>query len=125
MSNPPSGSPPAASARHSIIQFPIKDKAALYEAYIPLFKEGGIFIPTLREYKLGDDIYVLLTLPDDIQRYPISGKVAWMTPARAPGNRKQGIGVRFPADEKSRLLKVRIEEILGTQLSSDRPTHTI
>ena len=125
MSNPPPGSPPAASARNSIIQFPIKDKAALYEAYIPLFKEGGIFIPTLREYKLGDDIYVLLTLPDDIQRYPISGKVAWMTPARAAGNRKQGIGVRFPADEKSRLLKVRIEEILGTQLSSDRPTHTI
>ena len=125
MSNPPPGSPPAASARNSIIQFPIKDKAALYEAYIPLFKEGGIFIPTLREYKLGDDIYVLLTLPDDIQRYPISGKVAWMTPARAAGNRKQGIGVRFPADEKSRLLKVRIEEILGAQLSSDRPTHTI
>lgn len=125
MSNPPPGSPPAASARNSIIQFPIKDKAALYEAYIPLFKEGGIFIPTLREYKLGDDIYVLLTLPDDIQRYPISGKVAWMTPARAAGNRKQGIGVRFPADEKSRLLKVRIEEILGSQLASDRPTHTI
>jgi Tfp pilus assembly protein PilZ len=23
--------------------------------------EGGIFIPTAREYKLGDDIYVLLS----------------------------------------------------------------
>ena len=125
MSNPPPGSPPAASSRHRIIQFPIKDKAALYDAYIPLFKEGGIFVPTLREYKLGDDVYVLLTLPDDVQRYPVSGKVAWMTPARAAGNRTQGIGVRFPADEKSRLLKVRIEEILGSQLASDRPTHTI
>lgn len=125
MSNLPPGSPPAASSRHSILQFPIKDKAALYAAYIPLFKEGGVFIPTLREYKLGDDVYVLLTLPDDVQRYPVSGKVAWMTPARAAGNRTQGIGVRFPADEKSRLLKVKIEEILGSSLGSERPTQTI
>ncbi len=121
MSTPPS----AASPRHSIIQLPIKDKTALYAAYIPLFKEGGIFIPTLREYKLGDDVYVLLTLPDDTQRYPVSGKVAWITPGRAAGNRTQGIGVRFPSDEKSRLLKVKIEEILGSELASDRPTQTL
>lgn len=128
MSTPPSGSLPAAptgSPRHSIIQLPIKDKAALHAAYIPLFKEGGIFVATMREYKLGDDVYILMTLPDDVQRYPVAGKVAWVTPARAAGNRLQGIGVRFPAGEKSRLLKLRIEEILGTQLSSDRSTHTI
>ena len=128
MSTPPPGSLPAAptgSPRHSIIQLPIKDKAALQAAYIPLFKEGGIFVATMREYKLGDDVYILMTLPDDVQRYPVAGKVAWVTPARAAGNRLQGIGVRFPTDEKSRLLKLRIEEILGTQLSSDRPTHTI
>ena len=125
MKTPSPGSPPAASARPSIIQLPIKDKAALYAAYIPLFKDGGVFIPTLREYKLGDEVYVLLTLPDDVQRYPVSGKVAWVTPARAAGNRTQGIGVRFPADEKMRLLKLKIEELLGSQLASDRPTQTI
>jgi len=134
MSIPPPGSLPAAptgsagraaSPRHSIIQLPIKDKAALHAAYIPLFKEGGIFVATMREYKLGDDVYILMTLPDDVQRYPVAGKVAWVTPARAAGNRAQGIGVRFPSDEKSRLLKLRIEEILGPHLSSDRPTHTI
>ena len=58
----------------------IKEKAALYAAYIPLFSEGGIFIPTSREYKLGDDLYVLLSLPEDPQRYPVAGKVAWVTP---------------------------------------------
>ena len=125
MKTPSPGSPPAASTRHSIIQLPIKDKAALYAAYIPLFKDGGVFIPTLREYNLGDEVYVLLTLPDDVQRYPVSGKVAWVTPARAAGNRTQGIGVRFPADEKMRLLKLKIEELLGSQLASDRPTQTI
>ena len=125
MSTPPPSSPSAPAPRHSIIQLPIKDKATLYGAYIPLFKEGGIFVATMREYRLGDDVYVLLTLPDDVQRYPVAGKVAWVTPARAAGNRTQGIGVRFPADEKSRQLKLRIEEILGSALSSDRPTQTM
>ena len=114
---PPSSSKPAALAatiaRPSVIQLAIKEKAALYAAYIPLFQEGGIFIPTAREYQLGADVYVLMTLPDDTQRYPIAGKVAWVTPARAAGNRTQGVGVRFPADEKSRALKLKIEEILG------------
>ena len=115
----------AAGARPSVVQLAIKEKAALYAAYIPLFSEGGVFIPTVRDYKLGDDVYVLLTLPEDIQRYPVAGKVAWVTPARAAGNRTQGVGIRFPSDEKSRLLKIKIEEILGAHLASERPTQTI
>jgi type IV pilus assembly protein PilZ len=121
----PPASTPGASARPSVIQLAIREKAALYAAYIPLFTEGGVFIPSARDYKLGDDIYVLLTLPEDTQRYPVAGKVAWVTPARASGNRTQGVGVRFPNDEKSRLLKIKIEEILGAHLASDRPTQTI
>lgn len=126
MSIKPSSSSTAATAsRPSIVQLAIKEKGALYAAYIPLFKEGGIFISATREYKLGDDVYVLLTLPEDTQRYPVAGKVAWITPAQAAGNRAQGVGVRFPADDKSRALKAKIEEILGSHLASDRPTQTI
>ena len=120
-----STSPSAASARPSVIQLSIKEKAALYAAYIPLFADGGIFIPSSRDYRLGDDVYVLLSLPDDPQRYPVAGKVAWITPAKAQGSRTQGVGIRFPADEKSRQLKLKIEEILGTALASDKPTQTI
>jgi type IV pilus assembly protein PilZ len=111
--------------RPSVIQLAIKEKAALYAAFIPLFTEGGIFIPTSREYKLGDDVYVLLSLPDEPQRYPVAGKVAWVTPAKAAGNRTQGVGIQFPKDEKSRLLKLKIEEMLGAHLASDRVTQTI
>jgi type IV pilus assembly protein PilZ len=123
--NTPAAPTPSAPARPSVIQLAIKEKAALYAAYIPLFAEGGIFIPTSREYRLGDDVYVLLTLPEDPQRYPVAGKVAWVTPARAAANRTQGVGVRFPSDDKSKLLKVKIEEILGGHLASERPTQTI
>lgn len=121
-----STTPPAsAAARPSVIQLSIKEKAALYAAYIPLFADGGIFIPSSREYRLGDDVYVLLSLPDDPQRYPVAGKVAWVTPPKAQGGRTQGVGIRFPADEKSRQLKLKIEEILGSHLASDKPTQTI
>ena len=117
--------PQAASGRPSVIQLVFREKGALYAAYMPIFAEGGLFVPTTREYQLGDDIYLLLTLPGDAQRYPVAGKVGWITPPNAPGGRTQGVGVRFPVDEKTRALKVKIEETLGTAISSTKPTQTI
>jgi type IV pilus assembly protein PilZ len=114
-----------AASRPSVIQLVFREKGALYAAYIPLFSEGGLFVPSTREYLLGDDIYLLLSLPGDPQRYPVAGKVGWITPANTPGGRTQGVGVRFPADEKTRLLKLKIEELLGTSISSTKPTQTI
>lgn len=117
----PAGSP----ARPSVIQLVFRDKSALYAAYIPVMSDGGLFVPTTREYRLGDDVYLLVTLPDDPQRYPVAGKVGWITPANASGGRTQGVGVRFPSDEKTRLLKLKIEELLGTMISSNKPTQTL
>ena len=117
--------PAASMPRPSVIQLAIKEKAALYAAYIPLFSDGGIFIPSTKEYTLGDDVYLLLSLPNDVQRYPVAGKVAWITPPQAANNRAQGVGVQFPPDEKSRILKAKIEEILGTSLNSGRSTQTL
>ena len=111
--------------RPSVIQLVFREKGALYAAFLPILINGGLFVPTTREYKLGDDIYLLLSLPDDPQRYPVAGKVAWITPANASAGRTQGVGVRFPSDEKTRLLKLKIEEILGTSISSSKPTQTI
>ena len=119
------GTPPASPPRPSVIQLVFREKGALYAAYIPIFTEGGLFVPTTREYKLGDDIYLLLSLPEDPQRYPVAGKVSWITPANASAGRTQGVGVRFPNDDKTRLLKLKIEEILGTSISSSKPTQTI
>lgn len=119
------GTPAAAAPRPSVIQLVFREKGALYAAYIPAFNEGGLFVPTNREYRLGDDIYLLLTLPEDPQRYPVAGKIAWITPANASGGRTQGVGVRFPGDDKTRLLRVKIEQILGTNISSSKPTQTL
>jgi type IV pilus assembly protein PilZ len=115
----------AAAVRPSVIQLVFREKGALYAAYIPLLTDGGLFVPTAREYRLGEDIYLLLSLPEDPQRYPVAGKVAWITPSNASGGRTQGVGVRFPSDEKTRGLKLKIEEILGTSISSSKPTQTL
>ena len=84
----PGGVAPA--GRPSVIQLVFREKGALYAAYIPLFGEGGLFVPTTREYRLGEDIYLLLSLPDDPQRFPVAGKVAWLTPANASNSPTTG-----------------------------------
>lgn len=83
-------SSPSTAPRPSVMQLAIKGKSGSARGLYSVFAEGGIFVPTPREYRLGDDVYVLLTLPEDTQRYPVAGRVAWVTPARAGGNRIQG-----------------------------------
>jgi len=111
--------------RPSVLSLAIKEKAALYAAYMPFLKHGGIFVPTSKPYKIGDEIYLILSLMDDPNKYPIAGTVAWITPAGAANNKAQGIGVHFPADESGQRAKGRIEEILGAALRSSRATHTL
>ena len=113
------------AARPSVIQLVFREKGALYAAYVSVFNEGGLFVPSTREYQLGDDIYLLLSLPGDPQRYPVAGKVGWITPANTSGGRTQGVGVRFPSDDKTRQLKMKIEDILGTSIQSNKPTQTL
>ena len=118
--------PGAASIpRPSVLSLAIKEKAALYAAYMPFLKNGGMFVPTAKPYKIGDEIYLILALMDDPNKYPIAGKVAWITPAGAHNNKAQGIGVHFPEDESGQRARLRIEEILGAALRSSRATHTL
>jgi type IV pilus assembly protein PilZ len=112
-------------ARPSVLSLAIKEKAALYAAYMPFLINGGIFVPTNKVYKIADEIYLILSLMEDSTKYPIAGKVAWVTPAGANNNKAQGVGVHFPADESGKRVKMRIEEILGAAVSSSRGTHTL
>ncbi len=112
-------------ARPSVLSLVIKEKAALFSAYMPFLKNGGIFVPTSKNYNLGDEIYLILTLLDDPNKYPIAGKVAWVTPSTAGNNKSQGIGVHFPEDDSGIRIRQRIEDLLGSALRSTRITHTL
>jgi len=84
-----------AAARPGMLSLSIKDKASLYAAYMPYVNNGGLFIPTTKKYDLGDEVFMLLTLMDDNERLPVAGKIIWITPQGAQGNRSAGIGVQF------------------------------
>ena len=95
----------------------------LYAAYMPYIRQGGLFIPTQKQYQLGDEVFLLLNLMDEPEKIPVAGKVIWITPKGAQGNRAAGIGVQFNGDDEA--ARTKIESYLAGSLSSDRPTHTM
>jgi type IV pilus assembly protein PilZ len=113
-----------AAPRQGILSLTIKDKSALYAAYMPFVKGGGLFIPTKKEYQLGDEVFMLLSLMDDTEKIPVAGKIVWITPVGAQGNRAAGIGVQF-SDQDDGAARNKIEGYLAGALDSDRPTHTM
>ncbi|MCE1169775.1 PilZ domain-containing protein [Azovibrio restrictus] len=115
----------AATPRPSVLSLNINSKSALYAAFMPMLKNGGIFIPTTRNYALGDEVFMLLSLMEDPAKLPIAGKVVWTTPAGAQNNRAQGIGIHFNADESGQEARRKIEGLLAGVLNSTRPTHTL
>lgn len=106
-----------------ILQVTMKDKSVLYAAYMPWVTGGGLFIATSKPFRLHDDVFILLNLMDEAEKIPITGRVVWITPKGAQGNRATGIGVQF--DAKSELAKDKIETYLAGTVTADRPTHTM
>ena len=112
------------SSRNGILSLTIKDKAVLYSAYMPFLTNGGLFVPTNKVYDIGDEVFMLLTLMEETEKIPVAGKIIWITPAGAQGNRAAGIGVQF-SDQDGGMARNKIEGYLAGALQSDKPTHTM
>ncbi|MDP2878448.1 MAG: PilZ domain-containing protein [Sulfuricella sp.] len=110
--------------RPGVLSLSIKEKTALYAAYMPYLKGGGIFIPTNKPYRLGDEVFMLLSLMEDPNKLPVAGRVVWITPEGAQGNKVQGVGVQFGDNESGVSARNKIEGLLGGSKTS-RPTHTM
>lgn len=115
----------AAGARQGILSLAIKDKSSLYNAFMPFVRGGGIFVPTPKRYAIGDEVFLLLTLMEEKDRLPVAGKVVWVTPPGAQGNRAAGIGVQFADTAEAEQVKGKIETFLAGTLEADKPTHTM
>ena len=117
--------PNLAMPRQGILPLTIKDKTALYNAYMPFVRGGGLFVPTAKHYNLGDEVFILLSLMDEKDRLPVAGKVVWITPPGAQGNRTAGIGVQFNESSDGDAARTKIESMLAGILGQERPTHTM
>jgi len=102
-------------SRNGILSLAIKDKAVLYAAYMPFVRNGGL--------DLDDEVFMLLNLMDEAEKIPVAGKVVWVTPKGAQGNRAAGIGVQF--NDQDDVARNKIETYLAGALQSDRHTHTM
>ena len=112
------------SNKPGVLSLAIKEKSALYAAYMPYIKGGGLFIPTNKNFKIGEEVFMLLSLVDDPLKLKVVGKVIWVTPV-AQATRPQGIGVQFSDKDGGTEVRNKIEAILGGALKANRPTHTM
>lgn len=97
---------------------------ALYLAYMPFIKNGGLFIRTNTPYALGSQLQLKIQLMDEPEPYIIEAKVVWLTGKGAQGNKPAGVGVQF-VDENSRVLCNKIETYLVGRLKSSQLTDTM
>ena len=109
--------------RSGIMSVTMRDKSVLYAAYMPFIEHGGLFIATNKPFNMGEEVFLLLNLMDEPEKIPVAGKVIWVTPKGAQGNRASGIGVQF--DVKNALAKDKVETYLAGALESEKSTHTM
>jgi len=112
-------------AQQGILSLSIKDRPTLYSAYMPFIQGGGLFVQSTKRYALGDEVFLLLTIMELEERLPIPGKVVWVTPAGAQGNRRPGIGVQFGDTSDGAHARTIIESHLAQLISSEKRTHTM
>ena len=107
----------------AVPEISIKDVSSLHSAYMSFLRNGGLLISTTPAHKLGAQLRLLPTLLDEPAAIPIEGRVVWVTPEGAQGNRPVGIGVEF--SEENEAVNAKIENYLRRALSSDRLTHSL
>jgi type IV pilus assembly protein PilZ len=112
------------SPKPGVLSLAIKEKVALYAAYMSYVKGGGLFIPTNKPFKIGEEVFMLLSLIDDPMKLKVVGHVVWVTPSAQAG-RPQGVGVQFSEKDGGLEARNKIENLLGSALKSSRPTHTM
>ena len=80
----------ASMARPGVLSLNIRERAALYAAYMPFLRGGGIFIPTSRTYTLGEEVFMLLSLMDDPEPHRGPGQGRLGDPRRRAGQPHAG-----------------------------------
>ncbi|MDF1817671.1 MAG: PilZ domain-containing protein [Immundisolibacteraceae bacterium] len=113
------------SARPGVLSLALKDKAQLYSSFMSYIVGGGLFIPTKKSYSLGEEVFLLLTLPAETAKMPVAGKIIWITPAGAQGGKLAGIGIQLADDDSNKEVRNKIEALIAGALNSNRPTYTM
>lgn len=110
------------AGKGGILQLSLTDRTALYNAYMPFVKGGGLFIETNKKVNIGDEVFVLMSFMDQSEPIPLAAKVIWVTPKGSTSFRP-GIGIQLSDDNRE--VMNMIETQLAEMLNSQNPTHTL
>lgn len=106
-----------------ILTVDISDENLLYQHYMSFVEGGGLFVPTKKNYELGDDIFFLLSIYLRPEPIPMTGKVVWVTHKGSGSFKQEGVGVQLGEEQAE--LKVDIEQALTGTVHSHKPTFTM
>lgn len=114
----------AGMAKKGILSLNIQGAAQLHQHFMTFIDGGGLFVKTNKNYQMGDEVFLILTLDDD-DRLPVTGKVVWITPKGAQGSREQGIGIQLSDNNDMEGIKTKIHSILAPYNGQDIATLTL
>ena len=89
----------------------LEDAESLSAAWLPFLEPGGLFVATRRDHVLGEEVVLLLQLPDG-ERRSVAGSIAWIGPDELSGRRRPGAGVALDGEEGQALAET-IRQIVG------------
>lgn len=110
--------------KKGILTCEIKDVTELHKLYMPFVENGGVFVKTKNSYNLGDDVFLLLSLMEE-EKFPVTGKVIWITPLGASGLKHAGIGVQFADNVDMAQARTKIETFLAPFKGDNLATETM
>ena len=110
------------AGKGGILQVALKDRTALYNAYMPFVKGGGLFIETNKSVRIGDEVFILMEFLDQSEPIPVSAKVIWVTPKGSTSFRPD-IGIQLSGENRE--IMNMIETQLAELLNSSNPTYTL
>ncbi|MEN9946367.1 MAG: hypothetical protein RLZZ293_753 [Pseudomonadota bacterium] len=107
----------------NIIKVNISSKVELLKMYMPQLKHGGVFVIGNFNYTIGDEIFLILSLPNSNENLAVDGHLVWLSPTTAVGY-PVGIGVEFNANKTGIEAKSKIELLLGGMLQNRSSSYT-
>lgn len=107
--------------RH-MLRLTVSDAAVLRACYMPFLQHKGLFVPSLQSRKLGEKLFLVLTLKSDNRVVAGLATVCWITPAYCSDGRDQGFGLHF--DAAAAELCEAIESVLAAEVSTQSPGQT-
>lgn len=114
----------AMPGRGGILTCHIENTGVLYASYLSFVDNGALFVPSKSVQQLGDEVFIVITLPNSSERMPMNGKVVWVN-HKAQANRPAGFAVQIGKDVTGQRIKNEVERLLAGKIDSQQMTYTM